>query len=203
MANNRKITVDDMMTIAQDMAQKNDARFFKNSDAGELATKDDIGESDLTVALATKINNKADAGTSLADYGIADAYTKDEVDGKLSSVYKPGGSKTAAELVAALLISANEGKVYNASEPVTSTTNFTDGGGKTYPAGTNFVVIETAPADNSDPENPVAATYKFDALAGFIDLSGYASLEDVETASAADITAICNGYFGEGENGGE
>ena len=58
MANNRKITVDDMMTIAQDMAAKNDARFFKNANAGDLATKDEVDESDLTVLLRQKLTGK-------------------------------------------------------------------------------------------------------------------------------------------------
>lgn len=36
--------------------------------------------------------NKANKATTLSGYGIKDAYTKDEVDGKLSSVYKYKGS---------------------------------------------------------------------------------------------------------------
>ena len=215
MANNRKITVDDMMTIAQDMAQKNDARFFKNADAGTLAGKNEVGESDLTVALATKINGKvdsadlgdlaekdevaktdlttalkneiegkADAGTSLADYGITDAYTKTEIDAKFSSVYKAGGNVTFANLPVAT--DTTLGMVYNVTDAFTTTADFNEGAGKDYPANTNVAIVT--------PDN--GATFKYDIFMGAIDLSNYAQLEDVETASAADITAICDEYYG-------
>ena len=47
---------------------------------GAMAGKAEIAEADLATALATKINNKADAATTLAGYGITDAYTKTETD---------------------------------------------------------------------------------------------------------------------------
>ena len=53
---------------------------------GALADKDAVAETDLENALAVKINNKADKTTTLAGYGITDAYTKDEVDGFLSNL---------------------------------------------------------------------------------------------------------------------
>ena len=215
MANNRKITVDDMMTIAQDMAAKNDARFFKNANAGDLATKDEVGESDLTVALATKINGKADltdlgdlaekdevtktdlatalkdeiegkadAETLLADYGITDAYTKSEIDAKFSSVYKAGGNVTFANLPVAS--DTTLGMVYNVTDAFTTTVDFNEGTGKEYPANINVAIVT--------PDN--GATFKYDIFMGAIDLSNYVQHEDIETASAADITAICNEYYG-------
>lgn len=47
---------------------------------GAMAYKAEIAEADLATALATKINNKADAATTIAGYGITDAYTKTETD---------------------------------------------------------------------------------------------------------------------------
>lgn len=41
---------------------------------------DAISESKLNTALKTKLNGKADKGTKLSDYAIADAYTKSETD---------------------------------------------------------------------------------------------------------------------------
>ena len=41
---------------------------------------------------ATDFNNKADKATTISGYGITDAYTKTEVDTKLSTVYKVKGS---------------------------------------------------------------------------------------------------------------
>lgn len=52
---------------------------------GALASKDAVAESDLAVDLANKINGKADAATTLAGYGIADAYTKTETDTAIST----------------------------------------------------------------------------------------------------------------------
>ncbi len=81
------------------------------------------------------------------------------IDEKLVTVYKPGGSKTAAQITSALLVAGNEGKVYNASEYFTTTADFVEGAGTTYPAGTNIVVINTAEAGQT-------AAYKFDVLGG-------------------------------------
>lgn len=50
---------------------------------GAMAGREEIAESDLATALATKINGKADSATTLAGYGITDAYTKTETDGLL------------------------------------------------------------------------------------------------------------------------
>lgn len=43
-----------------------------------------INENKLNTALKTKLNGKADKGTKLSDYGIADAYTKSEADMEIS-----------------------------------------------------------------------------------------------------------------------
>lgn len=101
--------------------------------------------------------------TSISGYGITDAYTKTEVDGMISSVYKPAGSVAFASLPT--LASGVLGNVYNVTDAFTTTTDFVEGSGKSYPAGTNVVVVNTG--TTSSP------TYKFDVLAGFVDLSGY------------------------------
>ena len=214
---------------------------------GALAVKDEVAETDLAAALATKINGKADTAdlgalaskdsVAIADLasdleariaateGVANAaapqattYTKTEVDNlvasNISSTYKAAGSSAFANLPAP---SANLlGNVYNVTDAFTTTsTNFVDyAAGNSYPAGTNVVVVEATPADNSDPENPVAATYKYDVLAGWVDLSNYATidvvtttanglmrstdkvkLDDMTDATASDITALTNSIW--------
>jgi hypothetical protein len=79
-----------------------------------------------------------------------------------------------------LLTSANEGNVYNVSEEFTTTTNFVEGAGKTYPAGTNIVVVNTGTS-----ASPV---YKFDILAGFMDLSNYVT--QVQNATAGNFAGL-------------
>lgn len=52
---------------------------------GALASKDEVAETDLATELAEKINGKADKATTLAGYGITDAYTKTETDAAIST----------------------------------------------------------------------------------------------------------------------
>ena len=118
--------------------------------------------------------------TSLSGYGITDAYTKTEIDGMISSVYKPAGSVAFASLPA---LSDNVlGNVYNVTDAFTTTTDFVEGAGKSYPAGTNVVVVNTG--------TTASPTYKFDVLAGFVDLSGYVPTSRTVNGKAlsADIT---------------
>lgn len=93
------------------------------------------------------------------------------INAKVSSVYKPGGSIAFAslpELSASVL-----GMVYNVTDAFTTTADFVDDSGKKYPAGTNVVVVD---ADSG--------SYKFDVLAGFVDLSGYATTSAMNSAIA-------------------
>ena len=152
--------------------------------------------------LVTKIDARfAQKATSLSGYGITDAYTKDEVDAKMTSAYKAKGTIAASGLVSSLLVAANEGNVYNLSDTLTITSSnkalFVENAEGSYPKGSNVVIVEATPADNSDPENPVEATYKFDVLPGFVDLSNYATLSDVEEATNAEIDAITSGTWTE------
>lgn len=54
------------------------------TDAGALAGKSQVAESDLDSALAGKINGKADKATTLEGYGITDAYTKTAADSAIA-----------------------------------------------------------------------------------------------------------------------
>ncbi len=135
-------------------------------------------------ALATRINSeldkKATKANTLSGYGITDAYTKSELDGKISSVYKPGGSVAFADLPSA--DAAHLGMVYNVTDAFTTTETFLEGAGKGYPAGTNVVVVLTSAVDSETP------TYSYDVLAGFVNLSGYVEKETGKGLSANDYT---------------
>ena len=129
---------------------------------------------DNSTAISSLQTGKADKATTLAGYGIKDAYTKSEVDGKLSSAYKAQGSKAASDLTSALLVKANEGYVYNLSNKLEITDSnkslFVENLKSSYPAGTNVVVV-----------NVGGGTYKFDVIAGFVDLTAYAKTADQKT----------------------
>lgn len=172
------IVLSQLQSFANGMCTANDARFRKLSVA--------IAESDLDTELASKINGKADQATTLAGYGITDAYTKTEVDNlvaaNISSAYKAAGSLAAAGITSSLLVEANLGKVYNVTESFSATDAlFVDYvAGNNYPAGTNIVVVEATAAAGETP-----ATYKFDVLAGWVDLSSYA-LDQIAIATGEE-----------------
>lgn len=124
-------------------------------------------------------------GLSLADLmaysGLRNIYrafragdTKTELDGKISAVYKPGGSVAFADLPAA--DEAHLGMVYNITDKFTSTAGFVEGAGTKHPAGTNVAVVK------------VGEEFKYDALAGFVDLSGYQLKEEGKVLSSNDFT---------------
>ena len=133
---------------------------------------------DNSTAISSLQTSKADKATTLAGYGIKDAYTKSEVDGKLSSAYKAQGSKAANQLTSSLLAAANEGYVYNLSDKLEITdankSLFVEGVKSSYPAGTNVVVV-----------NVGGGTYKFDVIAGFVDLTEYAKTADQQVITDA------------------
>ena len=115
------------------------------------------------------------SGTSTnAQSGVA---VKSAIDAAISSVYKPAGSTTFANKPS--LSSSIEGYVYNVSDAFTTTSDFVEGAGKSYPAGTNIVCINTATSGT--------AVYKWDVLAGFVDLSGYQTLIDSTHKLSADL----------------
>ena len=145
--------------------------------------KGEIAMNDLGEALQGTINGKANSADTLAGYGIGDAYTKTQTDNKIagaiSSTYKPGGSKTFAQLDG-LNIAANEGRVYNVSDKFTTDERFVEGAGKKIPAGTNVAVIDVDETGES-PE------FKFDTQAGQTDLSDYSTTTEMNTAISTAV----------------
>ena len=128
----------------------------------------------------------ADVSTSGVTAGDTGLVTGDQVNtaigSAIASAYKAAGSITAAGLTSALLVAANEGKVYNLSDGLTITdgnkANFVENAEGSFPAGTNVVIVE------------VSGAYKFDVLPGFVDLSGYAEKSDLGGLTEAEIAAV-------------
>ena len=130
-----------------------------------LAFKAKVSQSDLDEALAAILEGKADKATTLDGYGITNAYTKDEINAKISAVYKPAGAVAFAELPS--LSESILGNVYNVTDAFTTTANFVEGAGNKYPKGTNVVVVKV----------------------GFVDLSGYVEKEAGKGLSDENFTA--------------
>lgn len=113
-------------------------------------------------ALEEAINAKADKATTIAGYGITDAYTKTEIDAKVSSVYHYKGTVSA---YADLPASGQEvGDVWNVE-----TADSTHG----IKAGDNVAWNGT----------------EWDVLAGEIDLTAYATKTELETKMDAPAVA--------------
>lgn len=77
----------------------------------------------------------------------------------ISTVWKPGGSKTSGQLTSTLLVAANEGYVYNisGSDNVTTTSDWLEGAGQTVLVGTDVAVVAV--------QSGSTTVYKFNALA--------------------------------------
>jgi len=121
------------------------------------------------VTVPTKVSELTnDSGFQTADQVTA------AVNTKLSSTYKAAGSVAFASLPTA--DEAHLGMVYNVTDAFTTTDAFVGGAGKNFPAGTNVVVV-------SDGDG-----FKYDTLAGFVDLTGYVAKEDGKVLSSNDFT---------------
>lgn len=142
----------------------------------------DAGVDTSDFVTESALDGKADVATTLAGYGITDAYTKTETDAKLSAAYKPKGSVATVAALGALT-AANEGNVYNFSAAFTTTSDFVEGAGKSYPTGTNVAIVNTAASGQT-------AVYKYDVLGGFVDLSGYVLSSDLVAITNAEIDTI-------------
>lgn len=112
-------------------------------------------------------NIKNPTSSSQKDYAINQGFVENAIATQVSSVYKAKGSiPTIADLPTPS--KETEGFVYNIESEFTTNSNFVEGVGKTYPAGTNVVIVNTTGTE-----------YKYDVLAGMVDLSNYATKTDL------------------------
>jgi hypothetical protein len=143
----------------------------------------------LTVASDGTIN-APDFAAQLDDFGTEQNLitppwlVKEYVASRLTSVYKPAGSRTLETLPALTDGETYSGNVYNMTAGFTTTDDFIEGKGNTYPAGTNVVIV---PNIN---DSGVAVGYKYDVLAGFVDLSGYVQSGDIVALTNSEIDSL-------------
>lgn len=105
----------------------------------------------------------AAAGTNTTQIATT-AFVKTAIDNQLSTVYKAAGSVSSISALPAPSASYL-GYVYDVESAFTTTADFVEGAGVSYPAGTDVAIIAV--------QSGGTTTYKYDALSGFVDLSGY------------------------------
>ena len=126
-----------------------------DADAAQVAA--DAAKAAADAAKTELIGTDGDTGTSDTIKG-AKKYAEEQIAAQVASAYKAAGSVDFASLPA--LSATEEGKVYNVTDAFSTTEDFIEGAGKSYPAGTNVVCIDTGDE-----------TFKWDVLAGMVDLS--------------------------------
>lgn len=117
----------------------------------------------------------AAAGTNTTQIATT-AFVKTAIDNQLSTVYKAAGSVASISALPAPSASYL-GYVYDVESAFTTTADFVEGAGVSYPAGTDVAIIAV--------QSGGTTTYKYDALSGFVDLSGY--IEKPSSATAGQF----------------
>lgn len=117
----------------------------------------------------------AAAGTNTTQIATT-AFVKTAIDNQLSTVYKAAGSVASISALPAPSASYL-GYVYDVEAAFTTTADFVEGAGVDYPAGTDVAIIAV--------QSGGTTTYKYDALSGFVDLSGY--IEKPASATAGQF----------------
>lgn len=138
----------------------------------ELATKAELGDY-LELAGGTMTGNIAMGGNAITGLGDptnnGDAATKGYVDANVVGALKPSGSVTFANLPA--LGASVLNNIYNVEDAFTTTADFVEGAGVSFPAGTNVAIINVG--------SDASPVYKYDAYTGTIDTSGFATKTEV------------------------
>lgn len=122
----------------------------------------------IALALGQKANS-SDVPTAVSDLTNDSGFqtasqVESAIDQHLSAVYKAAGSVASISA----LPSPSEsylGYVYDVAAAFTTTSDFVEGAGVDYPAGTDVAIIAV--------QSGGTTTYKYDAMSGFVDLGGY------------------------------
>ena len=97
----------------------------------------------------------------------------------VSTVYTPKGSLADISTIDTVSTTGKVGDVYNISSAFVTTASFVEGAGKSYPEGTNIVLVTVEDAK------------KWDVLAGSVDLSAYVKSSEMVAITSTEINEIC------------
>lgn len=153
-----------------------DAVFTAINVNGKNAT---ITDKTVNISVPTKTSQLENNSKFQTEEQVATA-----INAKVSSTYKAGGSVAFAALPTP--DEAHLGFVYNVTDKFTTTDAFVEGAGSKNAAGTNVAIVAVTDGETT--------SYKYDVLAGFVDLSGY----DTAEQSAAKLAGKVDKEEGKG-----
>lgn len=154
-------------------------------DAGKLS----LAGGTMTGAIAMG-GNKV---TGLANGTNAqDAVTKAQLDAAVIGALKPSGSIAFSALPA--LTASVLNNVYNITDAFTTTSDFVEGSGKAYPAGSNVAIINVG--------TELTPVYKYDVYTGIVDLSPYRTASDQDVIDATKQNRITTSGLLKGDGAG-
>ena len=111
---------------------------------------------------------------------VTSGAVKTAIDNAVASVIIPKASISAVSGLPTL-VKEHVGWMYNFSAAFETTSDFVEGSGIIYPAGTNVVVVEYT-----------SGTYKYDVFAGFVDTSSFITASSTDTLTNKTIDADDN-----------
>ena len=161
-------TPSDISTATADMATKTWVGEQGYQNASQVQSAVTAGTADM--ATQTWVTSQSYTTTSSVNTLISQA---------VSTVYTPKGSLTDISTIDTVSTTGKVGDVYNISSAFVTTESFIEGAGKSYPAGTNIVLVEVEDAK------------KWDVLAGSVDLSGYVKASEMVAITSEEINQIC------------
>ena len=163
-----------------------------------LATPEDITEATTDMATQTWVGSQGFAKTSevtsqistatadmatqtwVGEQGYATTSSVNNlISQAVSTVYTPKGSLADISTIDTVSGTGKVGDVYNISSAFVTTASFVEGAGKSYPEGTNIVLVQVEDAK------------KWDVLAGSVDLSAYVKSSELIAITSEEINQIC------------
>lgn len=201
--------VDDGLAGKAPSDHNHDTSYYKKS---EVYTKAEVDGKGFLVA--SDIANKADKATTLAGYGISDAYTKTETNSQIDTKIANKANKSTTLSGYGITDAYTKTETYSKSEvdgklsavykpagnstfanlPTPSASNLGNVYSMTEAFTTDERFIASVPTEYPIGTNVVVVqvddAYYFDVLAGFIDLSNYMEFSDMVAITTQEIDEL-------------
>lgn len=143
-----------------------------------LASASDLATATADMATKTYVQGLGYATSDSVDSKVSEAKAdlQEAITAAATAAVKPKGSVAFADLPTPTKTAL--GDMYNVTDAFTTTASFTEGSGKSYPAGSNVVCVSSG------------SSYLWDVQGGFVDLTPYAKSADFARIAEAAIDAM-------------